>query len=375
MFIWFFIYIRVLYYAFYLDIPVSVHPSFIENHYLYDFVLIHFFFLIVFSTFIIVPRQEDIRPFRVEDNKFLFVVNYIISCMVFLFGKQGDNIFTSGGYGHGETQVSTINEYFIVFWFAAFFFSGNGCVKRKLLLGLAILYCLKNLMFGGRIETTMIGMGLIYLIYQFRFSLRTFLLLSVIGLYFFTLLGGIRQNPEILIRGEWKQIFIPDWSASERTVDVISSQEGDVIQASSRMTGMVTDNILPFDDRIKSFFYFLASIVLPYSTLPKMAVLSLYKSDIYTVGGGGLVSAYFYVIGSWVGVFFIAFFLAHFLSRMGNRHGENRFVQVYIFFLVATLPRWFAYNPILIFKFSLYGVIMVRFFYCCYLTWRKYMLK
>lgn len=373
VFIWFFLYIKVWYYAFFKNIAISMHFSFAENKYLYDFALIHFFFIVILFIHIVIPFQQK-NGLRTEDNKFLFIINYIITFILFLIGKQGENIFSSGGYGQGEVQASSLNEYFIIFWFVSYFFSGKSKLKKNMLVALSILYCLKNLMFGGRIETAMMGLALIYLVYQYKLSMRTFLLLFILGAYIFAILGSIRQNPILLIEGEWTELFIPGWGESREKIELISSQEGDVFQASSRMIGMITEGIFSFSERIESLFYFLASIIIPYSMLPDIAVLASYKSDIYSVGGGGLISAYFYVIGSWMGVYFIALFLASLLSKLGlNR--KNRFIQIYIFFLIATLPRWFAYNPISIFKLSLYGVFITLFFYGCHCTWRKYTVK
>lgn len=374
VFIWFFIYIRVWHYAFFENIPISMHFSFAENKYLYDFGLIHFFFITILSIYIVIPSQKDTHDLRIENNGVLFIINYTIAFILFLIGKQGETIFSSGGYGQGEVQASSLNEYFIIFWFVSFFFSGKSKVKKNMLLGLSILYCLKNLMFGGRIETAMMGLGLIYLIYQYKVSIRVFLLFFILGTYIFGILGSIRQNPLLLIEGEWEQLFIPSWSGSEQTIDIISNQEGDVFQSSSRMVGMVTEEVLPYSDRIASSFYFLASVALPYSVLPDIAMLASYKSDIYPSGGGGLISAYFYVFGSWIGVFSIALFIARILSKVGLKE-KNRFIQIYIFFLITTLPRWFAYNPISIFKLSLYGVFITLFFYGCHCTWKKYIVK
>lgn len=71
-----------------------------------------------------------------------------------------------------------------------------------------------------------------------------------------------------------------------------------------------------------------------------------------------MITGYFYVYGSYLFLFLIAIYIGGCVSKLDV--GEvYSFSSLYGLFLVINVPRWFAYNPIGIFKYSLYGVIYV----------------
>lgn len=369
--VYMFLYTYVTRYTFFYNIPISFHESFGQSNFIYKASLIHFLFLIIFCLVLKIPKKEDMKQINIQDNKYIFYLNFIIAFIAMILGRSGEMIFDSGGYGQGEVKQSTINEYFFIFFVVSFIFSGLKRRNTIFLISLAGIYCLKNLLFGGRIEVVMMGLCLFYLLFQYKMNLKQFALLLLVGISFFNLYGIVRGNPLILLEDNWYTAL------SEQNVDTndfIMSQEGDVNQATSRIVGMADTNIIPFKERIGSFFYFIFSSVVPSSALPPIANLSAYNSNIYTVGGGGLISSYFYVFGSFPAVILIAMFLAYFFSQTGNNN-KKLLMQLYIIFLVITLPRWFAYNPIAIIKLSVYGALITYFFYCVDFTMKKYSKK
>jgi len=350
--IFIFSYTYVTHYTFMDGIPISFHTSFIEPKYIYKSSLVHLLFLIIFCYGLRIPKQNEISSIQVEDNSFLFYLNITIAFIAMIFGRSGSNIFQSGGYGSGEVTISSLNEYFLIFYIGAFLFRGSSKNKLRLTVVLGLLYALKNLLFGGRVEVIMLTLCLIVLHFQFKFKLKTLFILMFCGMVFLNFYGNVRSNPLQLTTSKWYTLLLPK-SANKK--DLIVSQEGDVNHASSRMIGMVDNDIITPKKRLTTFPLYVLSAFVPGSWLPPISNLSSYESKNYTVGGGGLISGFFYVYGSYLGVILIALYLSYFLSNLGNS-SKRIFVQLYILFLIITLPRWFAYNPIGIIKY-LYMVL------------------
>ncbi len=369
--VYIFLYTYVTKYIFFDYIPISFHESFGEAHFIYKSSLVHLLFLIVFNVFIKIPDKQENNQIEIKDNNFIFYLNFFIAIMAMILGRSGEMIFDSGGYGYGEVNQSVINEYFFIFYVIAFVFSGLRKNKIILLFILAGLYSIKNLLYGGRIEVVMLGLSMTILFFQFKISFKKFILLILVSIVFFNIYGIIRGNPLILLEEDWYSVIMPK---EEESKDIIISQEGDVNHATSRMIGMADTNVIPFEERSRSFLYFLLSSFTPSSALPPIANLSSYKQDMYSVGGGGLISGYFYVFGSYIGVILIALFLSYNLSKIGNVN-KHLLIQFYLIFLIITLPRWFGYNPVAIIKLSVYGALIAYFFYCIDYTYNKLIQK
>ena len=132
------------------------------------------------------------------------------------------------------------------------------------------------------------------------------------------------------------------------------------MQSSSRIIGLIDNGYLDLGKRVVSFIYFCFSSITISSFLPDFVIFARYKQDIYQSGGGGLIGAYSY---GWLGIFgpilfglFIAYFInASFLKR-------NNYLKVYGILLLITFPRWYAYNPMTISKFCIYGIILFAIF-------------
>lgn len=90
--------------------------------------------------------------------------------------------------------------------------------------------------------------------------------------------GGIVESIKILVGigvGQQKEI------------EIMSSTEGDILQASARIIGLAIDGHLEWSQRILSFASFIFNFLLPSSYWPDYSVLATYKNKLYPTGGGG----------------------------------------------------------------------------------------
>lgn len=355
----FFLFISIYTYAlkhvFIDNKQLSYYRDFNDISLVFNTALIFFFFLISLNTFIKIPKGLNQDIFHYKKNDIFFYVFYIIATIAMVYGKIGENIFSSGGYNPGETQTSSLNEYFFIPYFLCIIFSNNEKSKISLIFLLGGIYAIKNLLLGGRIEVMMLVLCLFIWKFHYKFKPITIIATALVAFYFFNVIGNIRQNPGLLLSDTWYLVFIPESGVSDS--NIIISQEGDVFYSTNRIISMVEKNIISTSERLFAFFYFILSIILPYSMLPDLANLPRYKIDEFGSGGGELIFTPFYVYMSYIGVILIAFYIAKILRSVSINNSFN-FWNIYCVFVFITLPRWYAYSPITMFKLSLYGALI-----------------
>lgn len=356
-FIYTFFYSYVLKYAFIDGSQISIYHYFNDLEHIYNTGLSLMLFFIFLNLFIKIPSNPNKHLINYYRNPFIFILFLIISVVSIIFGKRGDNIFTAGGYSTGANTSSSLNEYFLIFFFIAIMFSNNLKRNTFILYLIAIIYALKNLLYGGRIEVMMIILCVFIWKLNYKMKPKSVIFCAILALYFFGIIGSIRQNPQLVFSHDLSTLLIPSLKTNDSMI--ILSQEGDVFYATNRLISMVDENIFSFTERIKAFMYFIISIIVPYSYLPEIANLASFKSSIYNVGGGGLVFGPFYVYLSYLGIVLIAYIVSFILSHIGSRKiRSSAFFDIYTIFAFITFPRWFAYSPIVLFKLCIYGALI-----------------
>lgn len=325
----------------------------------------------IYGLFLIIPLFVNHRKYTylaslssIPSNKNIlgFITFSIICALIIIFGLSGTNIFESGGYGLGDTSRSTLYEYFILFFLLTYYYSAKNKLQLAILISLGIIYILKSLLYGGRVEVIMFLL-LCFLILTCDFKLKISPAIVIIGCLLFyyinQVFSGIRSNPFPLLEGKYSFYLNPYKYYSDSTSTFISSNEGDVFQASVRLIGLMENGLLDYFTRFKAFIGFIFSIVVPSSWLPEEASLITYKKDIYNSGGGGLIAVYFYCFFGWLGPVIISAYIL-WSSRFTTIY-KSVYLKLYFLMIFSTFPRWFAYNPIILFKLCLW-IIPIAFF-------------
>lgn len=361
MFAFFFMYSYSLLPYFWQGIDIAVYTDYNNPESFGNALKIHLLLFITFYCFYN-PKKKDLY---IKDNiifydyKTVFWVNSVILFFLIFLGKSG-NSFLDGGYGTNQVEVVgglSVYEYSPLFLLLGFIFSGNDKFKQKILLFFAFIYMFKSLMFGGRIETLQTMILLFIFWGEKKVSLKMILTVLVIAYFLGEVVNKIRGNPLLLIEGNYAEMFnVLDFSDRE----IIISNQGDVWYASTRLVGLVKDDIISFGDRLYSFLNWILSLFLPGRFVDPIANLANYLSDIYSTGGGGLISAYFYTWLSYPGVILIGLFISTILNKAYI--SKNNYLTLYSIMVFITFPRWFAYNPITMFKLSIY-VLPLFFLY------------
>lgn len=326
-----------------------------------------FIILCVFWSFLTLILPKNIKPIVLNEyivfknQPLVYYILYIVQILILIFGRSGNTIFQSGGYGSADMETSNLGgtaifEYFIVFYPITFIFSGKNRFRLFLLILLAAIYSLKAILFGGRVEFLQcILLVFILHIDSDKISLLRILFYSVFPILFFIFFGFIRSAPDM----NGLEIFTLIKENLEFAGYTFFGNQIDVYYSSTRLYGLIDINVLTIGDRFSIFLYNILAIVTPYSLLPEKANLALYLQDVYSAGGGGLLPIYFYVYLSFPGVIAIGLLMGFLFSKVIKIGSSiSSYWVIYLVLILSTFPRWYAYSSNVIYKFCFYSVII-----------------
>jgi hypothetical protein len=363
LFAFFSLYTFVAIKANYLGLRVSAWVYYNTPEMIHKVIVLNGFFLYAFgnmlnSRTVALSMKLDRAVFK---SHYLFWILFAVGVLMVQFGIRGETIFESGKYGEGQVQGSTIHEYFVLVYFILLLVAPPQFFY-KLLLGLLLLvFTLKTVLYGGRIVAMEIIVLYVYYnwVLDHKISKGLIYTFSLLAYYASNVFQDIRDNPLPLLRGDLAVYFNPiKTEDSFRKTEYIMNNQGDVLQSSARFIGLMEDGFITLYQRIAGFVYMLLSVVFPSSMAPDYSNLSGYRRDLAGAGGGGLIGAYFYIWMSYAGPFIIGGFLAYFINK-GFRSSHIGY-KVYAVILLVMFPRWYAYNPLHIFKFCFLTVVVYQ---------------
>ncbi|MBO5805175.1 MAG: hypothetical protein J6R25_08960 [Bacteroidales bacterium] len=307
----------------------------------YNTALCLLLFYICMIWIVYFPKSKPVNcPTIHNDNNYW--ICFLFGLFLTIVGMSGTNILEGGGYSESieQSQRSSLYGYAIIPISLAFIYSDT---KRKdlFLYCLVAFYCVKNLLFGGRIETLQLCLCVFLMRFQYKWSLKKVIFILISGYMVLTIWGLFRQ----ISSGSFSDItFTPDGNA------------GEVYYSSMRVLYMIQTGVIDWSDRIFSFVLFLISMIVPYGFLPPIANLSSYNTTLYPCGGGGLAPVFFFAFLGFFGILLLANVVGKSINFM-NKENISAYKYYYCVLLIATVPRWYAYYPIQIVKFCIFGVL------------------
>lgn len=319
------------------NITMSETPStvFLASHCLLTFLS---FFLIYVKFDIPIERRVRKTYISMPDIKGYYIC-LLISILCVTFGISGDNIFQTGGYGVGDAERYSLYEYGIIPTLLMLVYSQKRS-QRKFVYALCLVYILIDLFYGGRIFSIQLILAVFIMQFLNSFNFRQLGIMLVCGYVFFQFWGYFRQHID------------------NTGFDIM---EGDansqyVVYASMRIHYMIDCGILNWTNRLVSFVSFILSFFVPSIYLPDLANLASYKQSEYYTGGGGLISTFFYCWAWMPGVVIMGILIGKIMNHVF--HSKSIYWNFYALLVIITIPRWFAYYPIHLFKFAGGGVVL-----------------
>ncbi|MGJ9383954.1 hypothetical protein [Salipaludibacillus sp. CF4.18] len=337
---------------------ISAYPSFQTYHHFSRTLNYQFLFILTiyfFSKNNYNPDFKKLIDFKIRDNLFLFIISILLIWFIILWGKTGTNIFSAGGYG--QTSASGLGgtaiwEYSFLFFIVAFYFSGLKSIRTKVVFFTAISFMFKDLALGGRVATLQLII-LIFILY-YENSNRTAKLIGYVTIGFFAmvLFGELRGNLHLTI-GDILSKFGDPYR--------FLSNQGEVFYSGTLIVELTRVEFVDLSFRIKSFIGNVISIFFPSKfTFEEAQVPWIASRNLGGMGGGGMISSYFYFWGGAIAVIAIGAYVSLLLNNAYRT--KNIYVKFYIIMVIVTVSRWYSYSPITLFKSTFY-IIPVLFLF------------
>lgn len=348
-------YILYLIPYYYNDYIISAHVQYYKRE-LYDQVLgIHLLFLSSFVLFLKTNLNENYLKLKdllkPRNNVVIFSFLYLIMLAI-IVSIKGSSVI-GGSYStyidNLEGQSGGI-EYFYIFFVIAFFFTTKPILRNSLLI-LVIYYCFITITRGYRIQFVQMMILTFVLFFDGKFKTVYMMALAFLGFIASEIVGLLKMMGSVTFED-----MLALFEKSE--TGIVISNQTDVFYSSVVFLGLIKDGILSFGVRIWSALGFVWNWFAPSSFVWKEARLPLFAHEYTTLGGGGLISAYFYVWFGYLGPILIGYALALFFNKVYSSNVKQNF-KIILILVLSLYPRWFAYDPgNFLMRFSIYVFVI-----------------
>lgn len=285
-----------------------------------------------------------------RDNKLIFFILYTLMIII-LATVKGESVLTSDSYAtyidNLEKQGGSL-EYFYILFICAYYFTRSQILRNTLLL-LVVYYIYSTVTKGYRIQLVQVVFLTFILFFDGKFKSRYIIVFSFLGFIISEILGIMKTVGNVSIE-EFFKLY-------DNSSGIIITNQTDVFYSSVVFLGVLRDGFMALPDRIWSTVGFFWNCIAPSSYVWKEARLPQFASGYTTLGGGGLISVYFFVWFGYLGPLGIAAILSKFLNGVFRDHKQNLY-KISAIMLLSTFPRWFAYDPAnFFFRLPIYLVV------------------
>lgn len=348
-------YILYLVPYYFYDYIISAHVQYYKRE-LYDQVLgIHLLFLSSFLLFLKTNLNENYLKLKdlmkPRDNVVIFSFLYLIM-LVIVFSIKGSTV-VGGSY---STYIDNLEgqgggiEYFYIFFVIAFFFTTKPILRNSLLI-LVLYYCFITITRGYRIQFVQMIILAFVLFFEGKFKTLYMMVFAFFGFIVSEIVGLLKMMGSVSFE-DMLALF------EKSDTGIIINNQTDVFYSSVVFLGLIKDGILSFGVRIWSAIGFVWNWFAPSSFVWKEARLPLFAHEYTTLGGGGLISAYFYVWFGYLGPPLIGYALAMLFNKTYSSEVKRNF-KIVLILVLSLYPRWFAYDPgNFLMRFSIYVFVI-----------------
>lgn len=307
--------------------------------------IVLFVFIFLTSTYFSLKKDFlfDMRLVNMKEPLLYYICLFVLVFFVLLSVNLKGTAITSSYQEVTEERYAFI-DYAIIFVLLGFVFSHSERA-RKILLWVAFLYVFISLVNGLRLRSIQMMILLFALYYERRFNPKFVFASAFVGLVFMQVWGELRIGDNAFLSRDY----------------VIVSNQGGVFLNANMYIGLVGDGYITGWQRFSTFIGNFLAIGYSQGDLPIDFNLAALASSYFSIPGGGLISGYLYVWGGWFGVFFGAIIIAAIYGRSVSS-SASQVMLIYSVVILATMPRWFAYNPIHFFKMGGWAVMLYLVF-------------
>ncbi len=248
-----------------------------------------------------------------------------------------------------ETKSSSLLEYALIPLIGAYLYSDTK-IKKSIFFLLAMCFLLLPLLYGKRLAFLMIALLIFNLFFSKKIKIKT-ILIGVISLSIALRLFALFRVGLTGDNIDW--LFLVLGIKNE----VMSNNQGGVMVCSVTYLNLINEGVFDFYFRVKSLLGVFSNIFLPSSMNFEETYINLYTMKYITAipGNGGFTSVYLYL---WGGILAVIWGALAFNKILRNPR-KSRLVAVYGIFVMATFPRWYAYNMLILVKMGFWLLLFI----------------
>lgn len=280
---------------------------------------------------------------------FVTAVVMIMCFFVIDWGSIASTIFTEGYTV--ERTGSILTDYFVIFSLVNYQYS-NTKGKKAFNIFLTITMAIASLLTGTRISAIM----LFILVFALNISSKISKKLTICAAIGGILLMNSFQYIRVFEVPTFSQILLGDYNSS---ANIVRSNAGDVWYCSEAIYKLIDNGTFDIAFRIKSFLGTFLNSFLPTSLTPDEALVNVYITENRLTAypnNGGLIGVSTYLWLGYLGTFVAALLLAKLISLGYKKHVGAKAAYISLL-VIVTLPKWYTYNPRILFKFAFVGLV------------------
>ncbi len=251
-------------------------------------------------------------------------------------------------------------EYLLIFFVFGFYYSKktNNKLFRNILFIIMLISTAINMYEGARIISLQPIIAYFFIWYENKIDSKKIFLVFVIGIIVFTAFGlyGDYLDYGLDISNLNSKVIIDTFLDRKFSLDT---------SISSYWTGLTyieLTNIIPFSDRISNFIQYITIYALK-GTSSSYEQLYFLSRKYYVHYYGGYITSYFYYWFGWFGVFIIGLYIGKLMKLTSKLNpSSSDFQKLLVIYFVATLPRWYLYYPVTLFRGMLIFIIIYVIF-------------
>ena len=251
--------------------------------------------------------------------------------------------------------TSTLYEYGVIFIILMFYYSGKSKGNLFLIYLLSILYIVISFINASRIEAIVCIIILFIFSYSYKVKWYHLILISFVGITLMNIIGIYRSNN---LKMSFEQIAYGMhvlWNG-KLVFDTCTH---------AYFPGLCMIEIakdFSLSDSLYFLKQFILTIFLGKDRVPNGDLIR-YTSQFYYHNFGGFSLMFFYVWFRGLGVFVFSYILRWYFEYMQkfielNKH--NGIIKCLIIYIIATVPRWYLYGPLILFRGAL--IFMIIFY-------------
>lgn len=291
-------------------------------------------FVFILTMFVDKPSKNSIKM-RYKDNSFIY---YVLVVVLGLVGLLGVNRNVGSSY---VVNTTPIYEYSSILFLFAYYSSGNK-KNKKIFISLTLFtFVLQDFYLGGRITALQLMIVFLFCMLDELLNSKTIFAGAIGGIVVNVVVGVYRSTYSFsglsivnILNELIRKKFVFDTATYS-------------YYASATHIASVRKGSASLAIRLTSFWEFIKSIVTG-SENPISNVTRFVSDNYYTNIGGGVIPSHFYFWLGWIGVILSAFFVVVMLNKMMKSNSD--FALLSLTTVAVTAPRWFLYNPLLLFR-------------------------